>query len=278
MRLFWVLLLLFTLLVVNNSAFACAGATQTRVLPIGLVDDNIIALHLKMNRTDIGPDHVKGERPKEWWWWYVTARLVSFDKATNQINKVYYTDSLAWHHLKFEKEIQSAFLNGLSKAKPLVGFKPFVPESITICNFSFNTTKASIAYSTDSSQLFIVSPSKVRLAAISNQKLLDTNTIFPYWMVGDERYDFESNQLYWLQSMMYYGVGSIRAYTIDGRKLMVIHIGATSDGPPPWDEKYINAEPEFTPENPKFDRLENTTYDEPILWHGDGFDIPIWLN
>jgi len=36
--------------------------------------------------------------------------------------------------------------------------------------------------------------------------------------------------------------------------------------------------PEYTPKYPKFDKLENCSYVEPILHHGTGLDLPMWVN
>ncbi len=270
-------LLLLVLLGVGVECFACAGAGQTRILPIGTLGNDMVAMHLDIHRTDHGPDHVKGEKPKEWWWWLGRAKLVSFNMSSLKISKIYANDSIAWHHLRYGEEIAATFNRHLKLASKIKGLQLLAPEEISICNFAPTCKQAYVGYSPDSSKLIVTATTGNARFEMGNALMKDSTTVLPYWTY-DERYMENATQFFPLESMMYYTIGSTRLYTIGNRKLLVVHLGASSDGHVPDEQEFLLASPESIPDYPKFDKLENTTYDEPVLWHGLGFDVLVWLN
>lgn len=252
-------------------AQACYSARQTRLFPLGIIGDKVVALNLVMHRGHEIPDtaKVKTDDP----WWHGTARLVLFDVKDYTIKSTYVSHSVAWSETNEMGQIEQLYHQALNSAIAIGGFQPFKPDHISMCNFRQSCKVAAVTNNGDSTKGYIKHQSSGKLYDVSNVSMQDSSTVIYYFGAeGPDTY-FPDR----LSEGNLVDIGSTRTFTISNRRLLAVNINTGQK----FEDEDGNPEPtelEYTPNHPKFDTLENCAYIEPLLHHGTSVDLPIWLN
>jgi hypothetical protein len=254
---------LLSIIILAQVATACEWAVQSRILPIGMVNEEIIAVNIRMKRDIRGPDTKK----TEYWWWLGEASLIAINPSNFNKTKTYQSENIAWYHTNFQENLDELYNRYIKLGKGLQNLDLFKPQSITTYNFQgkppikFNIdpgdTTAHFTFLDDNSAF-----------PIHHWDCTDTNRILHY-ISAKTIAEYEEQDEF--NVPRYFQIGSIRTFKLGEYKLLMIHIryGTQFD----LDGNEIFWEGSI----PSFDKLKNCAYEESAMWHGIGIDIPILM-
>lgn len=262
-------LLILAIICISFQSLACEWAVQSRILPIGVIGDKIIAVNIRMERTWKSPDSLVA---KSEWYWNGKATLVSFSSFNLKIAKQYHSKTFSWSHQNVENSINELYMEFLKTANKLPGIKLLVPDKMEMYYFKTNPPLAFVVETGDTTAYIIDKNLPVWKVSLPNWEYTDSNSILYYPHAKSAE---EMVQIYELsrQPELTNAIGSIRSFKIGSSKLIIVHVGSGDLMGYEGGEEL----PLFG-SAPAFDKLINCAYEEPVLWHGIGQDIPIWLN
>ncbi len=255
--------ILLTIVIFAQVATACEWAVQSRILPIGMVNEEIIAVYIRMKRNYRGPDTTKTD-----YCWLGEASLIAINPNNFNITATYNKDNIAWYHTDFQEKLDELYNRYIKLGKGLQNLDIFKPQSITTYNFQ---GKPPVKFSIDSGD------------TTAHFTFLDDNSEFPInpWDCTDSNKilhyisaktlaEYEEQDEF--NVPRYFQIGSIRTFILGEYNLLMIHIryGTQFD----LDGNEILWEGSI----PTFDKLKNCAYEESVMWHGIGIDIPLLIN
>lgn len=261
--------LIATIILSSMSVQACEWAVQSRILPIAVIDNEIIALNIRMKRTWQAPDSSGDDNM---WYWNGNASLVSFSPLNLKITKQYHTETFSWSHQDVENSINELYAGYLKMANKILGIKLLVPDEMEMYYFKGKPQLDFVVEKGDTAAYVTHNDLPVWKVPLPNWEYTDSSSILYY---PNAKSAEEMSQLYEIshQPSITNAIGSIRSFKIGNNKLIILHVGSGDlisfdDG----------EELPLYGSAPTFDKLINCAYEEPVLWHGIGQDIPIWLN
>jgi hypothetical protein len=253
-------------------SFACLNTYQFKIFPVGVSQDKIITVDVQIRRTS----QVEGnrwlnlglEKTDEWSeMWILYSYVSAYDKNQKLISLTP-LDTTYSIGKNYSDTLDKAYQNGLKKiANEFTDLEYFRPDYISFCDFQQKCNIVKIQSDTLSSKDFVIYEGKKYQTDI----VRDTS----YYGFGRSPYHPETiTGLY---------INSVRVYKTKTLTLLVTHLvtgheismgwitsdpkkaGKTEDGE-------ISLAKEHKP-NLTFTDLKKSTYEEPLLHHGYGFDI-----
>lgn len=268
MRIFWYYSLLVCCILSSEYSFACEWAVQSRILPIGVIDNEIIALNLRMKRTWQAPDSAASDR----WYWNGEASLVSFTISNLKITKKHFSAPFSWGHTNFKKSVTELYLTTLKIAEKFPNIELLFPDKMEMYYFKEKPQFALKIDDGDSTAYILDNSLPGSKTYLPNWEYTDTNSILYYPTAKSAEEMLEIYELSRRPSLSNI-TGSVRSFKIGSHKLIIVHVGIGDlEGFEDGEDLPLFGSP------PAFDNLTNCAYEEPVLWHGIGQDIPIWLN
>lgn len=257
----------FVILLFFSSLFsfhvvACLHASQNRLFPIGLCADGLVVLELHSVRGENVMPGSGHELIGEW-----GARTFLNIYAKNR--KLKYSEILDSNiridEGKYLFEINKAFEKALWKGNQLAGFIPAEPVFITFCDYQLTCSLAQLKIDTLSYKAYIQLPEK---QGIEVDVLNDSSSIASNYLERFSGFDYDSEnerKLFLIQELL---ISSVRKYKIGETMVTLVHLGIGSD--------YSNEPAKEYATDIEFKLLENSVFEEPLLYHGHGFDFLIW--
>lgn len=257
--------ILLTLLTLGQELVACEWARQSRIFPIGMVGDELVAVNFRLKRDWRAPEGMT--QTHEWWWWQGTARLVSINPSTYQVTHVFESLELASYHPNFQHDLDSLYRKLLATGRKLEGIKLFKPTSFEYYGFEGSPPLRFVVDEGDTSARLV--DAEGNSMQIPSWDYADTVNILHYPnALTLEQYQTPELEL---NIPRYFTVGTIRYYELDSTSLVVIHAACGN-----LQDEIGEPLPVYH-STPEFDKLDNCAYEEAIPWHGIGQDIIVSL-
>ena len=251
-------LIILTILIFSSfKIFACAHAEINRIFPVGIVPGGVAVIEMRL---------VRGEVDERTTRWAGTSALVIYNEQQQEKSRAL-VDTLRFLERDYDVEINKAFRAGLEKAKRVQGIELLKPVSILFADYSDKCSALRLKNDTNKRELSLVVNKKNYPVTVMN----DANSIARVWM---KRYFDDGMKDYW-SYYMGLGISSVRKFKAGNRELLVVHLGSgqtmySADNKPyPAGKEY---KAKF-----QFDNIENSAFDEPMMHHGRGFDVFVFL-
>lgn len=253
-------------------SFACLNTYQFKIFPVGVSQDKIVTVDVQIRRTS----QVEGnrwlklglEKADEWGeMWILYSYISTYDKkqklisltsldTTYSIGKTY-ADTLYKTYQRGLKKITTEFSD----------IEYFKPEYISFCDFQQKCNLVKIQSDTVSNKDYVV----------YEGKRYETN------IISDSSYYAFGNSPYHPDNIEGLFVNSIRVYKTKTMTLLLTHLATGHEISMGWitsdpkkagktEDGEITLAKEHKP-NFTFTDIKKSTYEEPLLHHGYGFDI-----
>ncbi|MBF0227871.1 MAG: hypothetical protein HQK76_20685 [Desulfobacterales bacterium] len=216
------------------------SAEQNRLFPIGKASQGFIFLEVHLSR--LGKSETNPE-------WKGKTYLVVYNSRHKKLLENFIAD-VTFFQTSYKSQLDKLFRKAMKFAKKLSEFTPAVPTQMIFCDYGRECSMATI-YS-KKSNLF------VRLK--NNEK---EYSVFDFLDESELQAGFkEYNTLF---------ISSVRRLRVGNNFMTILHLGTghslnvdIETGEPYPPEEY---KPDFS-----FDSLKKSTFIEPVLHHGKGFD------
>ncbi len=252
-------------------SFACPEASLFKIFPVGIYDNQIISVDIKIQRTSI--------YTAKWYYglkikndtlvdemtlaWKLKTYITQYNFAQKPL-KVIDLDSVVLAGADYSKALQKLYQSALKKIKQdYKGIELFKINYLSFCDYQQDCNQLSVKYDTLQEKSFgLYNNKKYHLKVFHNKKTFETN-----------ENSFELN-------VQVLSINSVRIYTTQGTKVVVGHLQTghelamgwiKTDGSPKTEIYHripIEKETDLAKRN-----LSNITYQEPLLHHGYGFDV-----
>lgn len=262
------------LFIYTISSFACLNTYQFKIFPVGINNDVIICVDIKILRTseEEGSHRLRlglnsTSEMKEMW--IIYAYISEYDQHQKIISNqsVGRTYSLGKSYADSLFSIYSLAYNEIINQNPNIEL--FLPEYISFCDFQQNCEL--IKLSSDSS--------------LNENSIIFENLRYSIDVLGDTSYYAFKRDTYHPKYITELYVSSVRVYKTPNMKLVLSHLATGHEISMGWikndpdivkekeskDETVILAK-EHKP-NIAFKEIKNSVYEEPLLHHGYGFDV-----
>ncbi|MDU1891808.1 MAG: hypothetical protein E6767_14065 [Dysgonomonas sp.] len=245
-------ILLFLLIcILPVEADACLNAHIFKIFPVGIYNDTIVSVDIDIWRNEMlimdGEDSFRNSidlatsMPSETSW-RIRTYITKYDSQQKPIKSVA-IDSVYFQKEEYSKELQILYERAY---KRIVSENPeielFKPKDISFCDLKY----------------------KHKYVKLEDGILSYKKKDYPISIVRDSTYyPFASDSEYrdMMTSSPLPPINSIRKYSSDKAELIVIHLQI---GQLLMKKKKPSI---------KFKDIENAVYEEPILYHGHGYDI-----
>jgi len=253
-------------------SFACLNTYQFKIFPVGVSQDKIVTVDVQIRRTS----QVEGnrwlklglEKTDEWGeMWILYSYISTYDKkqklisltsldTTYSIGKTY-ADTLYKTYQRGLKKITTEFSD----------IEYFKPEYISFCDFQQKCNLVKIQSDTVSNKDYVV----------YEGKKYQTDIVKDTSYYGFDRSPYHPETITGLY------INSIRVYKTKTITLLITHLATGHEIGMGWitsdpkkagktEDGEISLAKEYKP-NLTFTDIKKSTYEEPLLHHGYGFDI-----
>lgn len=264
--------ILILLIFQTTFSFACLNTYQFKIFPVGVSQDKIITVDVQIRRTS----QVEGnrwlklglEKTDEWSeMWILYSYVSTYDKNQKLISltPLDTTYSIGKH---YTDTLDKAYQNGLKIiAKEFTDLEYFKPEYISFCDFQQKCNIVKIQSDTLSNKDFVVYEGKKYQTDI----------------VRDTSYYGFCRSPYHPETITGLNINSVRIYKTKTMTLLITHLATGHEISMGWitsdpkkagktEDGEISLAKEYKP-NLTFTDIKKSTYEEPLLHHGYGFDI-----
>ena len=224
------------------------SAGQEKTYPIGITNKGLVALYVDMER-DNGPNHSIT--------WNCTSSLRVYDKGNNVVSTTLLDSNDLFGRDTLLAKLTRYYADAFKLASQIPNIRLLTPKEITFCDFGTDCSLG--VYTVDTTNRTIAVRYKSQTMDI--KKIVIGTIVNKYYK--DE-----------LAAARFLELSSARVFTVDNRTLLVYHLGKGDKGTPADGSKIVPKE--YKAEN-DFTTLKNSIYVEPILHHGYGFDVFVWL-
>ncbi|MEN8140667.1 MAG: hypothetical protein ABFR97_05520 [Thermodesulfobacteriota bacterium] len=239
------------LLLIYNDAFCCLAASQNRLFPVGKSSQGFMFLETKLSR--FGSEiHEK---------WRGTAYLAVYNKKRESLHKQL-IGNVEFSTDLYTQQVQLLFKKAQKLAQVSPGFIEAKPIQITFCGYNRNCSMATLHSSDTKNQFSIQLASGTKKYNIS---ILDNESS----IAGEFIEKYKSYSLENLSKVVL--INSVRRMVVGNEHLTLLHLGngqtftSAVTGEPFESKEY---KPNFS-----FSTLEESTFYEPVMHHGMGFDL-----
>lgn len=246
------------------NGFACLNTYQFKIFPVGMFEDQLISVDVQIRRTSIseGDYQLNLKDINEWDEMYLLyLHVTAYDKNqkvknTKRLEVAYtlgrdYNDTLL---VAYQRGLRAILKN-----YPKIDL--FTPVSLSYCDYQ----------------------KKCELVQLSTDSLSDIDYMtfkakrYPITITQDTSYFALKSRLNHPGNATELNISSVRIYETETATLVLAHletgqtlVAADADDNPP------NRSKEYIPEL-EFSDIEKAVYQEPLLHHGNGFDIFVLL-
>lgn len=248
-------IIIFCLIVAPKGLFACLDAGYYKIFPLAIVNvDEIISFDVDVHRSGI-IDQPTDERFS----WRLEINLVHYNNEQKLIKKIPF-DTLFYKGENYA--VMLSYYLG-SRIKSFKKFQPWInwlsPRSISFCNYQKSC--ADVAFHSEKNKDWI--------------RYNDRN--YPLLILKDEAkysrgFDDYSSDIFYMNS--------VRLFQANGKKLLVVHMQTGHEISLGYYDKnssdYIKPL-EYVPNFP-FNELKTSIYFEPIMHHGFGTDVFVFVD
>jgi hypothetical protein len=265
---FFILLLTFFF---SGAAFACINTYQFKMFPVGVHNNEVITVDVKVNRTSQyegknwhGLKTGGGELDEMW---ILTAFVSIYDKKQKLISKTpldssyslgsSYTDTL--------QRLYSKGFNSILKQFP--SLELFAPYYISFCDFQKQCDRISI----------------VNDSTAKNDYMIYRGQRYSLDIVHDTAYYGFARSPYYIDNTLPMHISSVRIYRSKSMELVIAHLETGHELSMGW----ITSDPKKKPQEEYdtvilakehkpgfvFNDIKKATYSEPLLHHGYGYDV-----
>jgi len=263
----------------TSFSFACLNTYQFKIFPVGVSQNKIVTVDVKIMRTSQAEGNYRLdlglEKNEEWieddkdWeeMWILSSYVSTYDK-NQKLTSLIPIDITYSIGKTYADTLHRTFQRGLKKiATEYADIEYFKPAYISFCDFQQKCNIVKIQSDTVSRKSYLVYDGKKYQTDIIN----DTS----YYGFRESLYHPE------LITALY--VNSIRVFKTKTITLLIVHLvrghevsmGFITSDPERfrmYEDSGVRMAKEYKP-NFKFTDIRKSTYEEPVLHHGYGFDI-----
>ncbi len=257
----------------STFSFACMDAYQFKIFPVGVSKDKIITVDVKISRTmaqsdQLGSKNRLKETGKFEVMWILNSYISSYDKHQKLISSTSLEKKNSIGK-SYSDTLNKTFQHGLAKiATTFFDIEYFKPEYISFCDFQQKCNIVQIQSDTILNKDYVVYDDR------KYETVFIKDTLF---------YGFESNCMYHPKKITDLFVNSVRVYRAKSISLLITHLATADEISWGWitsdpkkagktEDGEISLAKEYKP-NLTFSELQKSTYEEPLLHHGYGFDL-----
>ncbi len=254
-NIFFIFLLIFS----AHSASACLHASQNRIFPLGICSEGLVVMELHGNRGEEIDWGINNELRAEW----RATSFLNFYSMDRKLVRSEIIDSIIYiAENEYVSTINKTFEKALYLVTKIKDFVPAQPENFTFCNYQINCSTVNLEIDSVNFSAFLNFPEggSFEIDVLKNQESIASN-----YLEQLGAYDYESEdqmKLYIVESLL---INSVRQFQIGDYKLTVVHLGMGTNYSEETPKEYA---PDF-----EFTALENSVFEEPVLYHGHGFDF-----
>jgi hypothetical protein len=250
------LAILFSSFLINETK-ACGEAHQNRLFLIGKSDANYVFFETHLHRKDSRTMFSKSYS------WEGITYLKTYDKFNNQISSTPIDTLIDVQDLVYDTVIKHSFKKCINLAQSLPNIKFASIEKFIFADFERKCSIITLVIDTLSNQSYLIWKKKTYPISILN----DSSSIAQNYT---ER--FKNDDIHSLYISMYYEVyiSSVRIFKIENEKILIAHLagGERPFGPNGDEYKGKEYKPTF-----KYGENQHTYFQEPLIYHGNGFDF-----
>lgn len=251
-------------------AFACLDAYQFKIFPVGMCGKTIVTVDFQISRTDseraIRMFKLPFEEAVSQKEMFIMIGFLSTYDQYQKLLSIQPLDTTFSLGKDYGTHLNASFRKGLQKIKDqFQGLEHFDPQYLSFCDFQQSCQIVEIEKDRTSDAEFLI---------YNGQK-------YEVPIVKDTAYFGFNNSPYYNSSIGDMHLSSIRVYKSASITLVVNHLATghelamgyiTSDPDEARDNERKTLAKEYQPDF-LFASIENSTYEEPLLHHGYGFDV-----
>ena len=257
-----ILLFFVTALTFSSSNF-CLNTYQFKLFPVGMVNDQIVAIDAQISRTERFHEKQGFEEIS----WHINTYVAIYDKKQRLISKTKIEYKLVDHN-EYKEELQLLYTKGLSfiqKKYPNLNY--FKPKEISFCEFQNKCKWVESRYDAKNDANYL---------SYKNQE-------YPITIFNDSNYYGFQESAFFSNRISGYAVSSVRVFTLGDLELIVAHLENGHELSMGWithnpkkrsknSNEVLIYKQEYTP-NIEFSNINTAIYEEPLLHHGYGVDL-----
>ena len=261
------LLTLILLAAQTNGLFACLAASQCRLFPLGQCSKGLVVVETHLYRTESRGKTKELIEMKPAW--FGKSYFKIYDKNHKEVYSELIDTIKQFKQHQYDSILGKTFSKGLELAAKYSNLVYAKPVSIKFCDYQEKCSCAELLFDTIANKISILLPNKTKHEI---KVLFDTtsmaSTLVSYYGGYEEMASLAKS----FKGNFY--INSVREFKIGAKRLTVVHLGSgdsfelTDGGTYPPGKEY-NAKFSFTD-------LTKSTFVEPVLHHGKGFDFYIW--
>lgn len=273
----FLLFILFSL-----SLYPCAGAYQFKIFPVGMVGDNIVTIDVQMWRSDFCMDDMdSGRGAVEGGCWTLHSYISEYDKNQKLISSVK-ADSIQIRGFMYNHVLvllhSKVFDRVVSENKNI---SLFTPEYISFCGYQ---QKCKVIGLNGKNLVYKQKKYPLEILDIKNKNYYGFN--HNYFQASYGELADEDKELY-DKLIEGFAISSVRRFSVNGKELLIVHLQRGHELGMGWitnnpndprlknkgsdSDEFAILKQEETPNIP-FKDIRSTTFEEPLLHHGYGFD------
>lgn len=254
----WKYIFLLLMLISSEIILSCNAADQYRLFPLGTCASGLIVVEAHLYRTT-DPKGNRYEMPSKW---FGKSFLNTYDE-THKLISSRSLDSLGLTEtISADQFIKDSFNKGLKLAKQLPDYIAVSPVSLSHCDFQQTCREVALRNDTMKHKVFV---------KLNHQKEYEVTILRDTTSIAKRYLEYYSGFNSGVIDYASLDIGSIRKFKIGAKTLTVVHL-ASGDKLEYTDEEGVPKRAEYKPDV-VFDQLESSTFYEPVLHHGHGFDF-----
>jgi len=254
-----------------TSVFGCLNTYQFKIFPVGVYEDNIISVDVKIRRTSLYEGNrfldLKIEDPdKHELIWILYTYIATYDK-NQKIQSLVPFDTVYEIGDNYVDTLLTAYYRGYKLiTESFSAIELFSPDYISFCDFQKECNLISVNYDTIRKQDYLVYKRKK----------------YPITIVSDTSY-YAYRRAYHSGNTDGFYISSVRLYKSSKITIVLAHLETGQEISMRWntDDSNKNSEekddPFIVPKEHKpdiaFKDIDKAVFQEPLLHHGYGFDI-----
>jgi hypothetical protein len=243
----------------TTPSWGCYEAHLIKIFPIGTKGDTIVSIDFKIRRThpEVISRYIKIDKNFRtkgiYYAWIIKGYKSKYDKNQNLISSIAIDSSyfIANNYIDTLKAIYTKGFDDLTSEGKIEFFEN---KYISFCDFQSKCKKISVLYDSITNQNY---------AVLNNQKI-------SFKIIRDS---FSEGVYQYAENASHFEISSIRIFKNNKMELITFHL-EMGDFPDYYynkDEGGLNRkEYEF---KLIFDDIKNSTYEEPLVYHGFGLDV-----
>lgn len=252
-------IIIFAILLLSNHIFACLGASQNRLFPLGMSKDGLCVLETRLFRTE----DPKSE-PKLIPVWGGIAYLKIYNVNHQEVKSEIIDEFKIFDKKLYLEKIESSLQKAYNIAQKYNGFIAAEPVDFKIIDFKHKGHNININYDLKRNKVNLkINKNLYPINELLNKESIAKNMVSRFTAYTEEELTAKSYKNALL-------LNSVREFKIGKMTLKIVHLayGDTRFIPSNNPSEIATIKANF-----KNKKLDKTIFEEPVIHHGCGFDF-----